>query len=493
MSALRLRNMVRTMAGIAVAALLMTVAVVPAAARATAEEPPLRDERESWRVGVLPFAAGDLASEDAWLARSIPLLMLESLSVLTHHQLSAAERDARRRRIVEDAQAAAGRRLAEEKRTRDRLLLADLSDDVRADRLEAANRRVREARRALDRLLAVEPADVVMTTVRPIEFFRGGGELLPAGLTRGQAAAQHDLDLVITGSVERLDREFLVVEIAAFSAVQEREVYRDIEVLTVDDVPPLVDAMVERVAETVLGRPWAHLTVTTDVPGAAILVDGELVGFGRTEARFLEPGSRRVVVTHEDIQLTDTVVLAPGGSERVTFVLPQPERPVVRVESEPSGADVYVDSVWRGRTPIELERPHQTATVLLQRTGSLDSRFTIGPRSPDRVVRELAPDIVGWGEQTTAARDRFYRALGFFVVSLPAPIILNGVYENLAVLYASGTPDGLSDRESDRLIATANTVYWGYWASVGVSGGLFVNLVVQLVRYIRTAESYHFH
>ncbi len=483
----------RSMKTAAMIALLIGFAAIPALARATPEAPPLRDDRPVWRIGVLPFAATDLEPEDAWLARSIPLLMLETLSPLGEHRLSDAERNARRVRVLEAAQAEAGRALAEETRTRDRLLLADLSDDVRADRREAASRRVADARRALDRVMAMEAGAVIVPLTRPIEFFRGGAELMPAGLTRGQAASQHDLDLILSGSVDRLDREFLVVEIAAYSVAREREVYRDLEVIALDDIAPLVEAMVERVAETVLGRSWAHLTVTTNTPEAALLVDGALVGFGTATSRFLEPGPRRVVVSYESVQREETVVLLPGSAERIEVVLAPPRSGQIAVESEPPGADVYVDSVWQGRTPVELNRPHHTATVLLQREGSLDSRFTIGPQTPDRVVRDLASDIIGWTEQTTAARDRFYRALGFFVVSLPAPIILNGVYENLSILYASGTPTGLSDRESDRLLATANTVYWGYWASVGVSSGLFANLVVQLVRYIRTAESYHFH
>ncbi|TVQ99657.1 MAG: PEGA domain-containing protein [Spirochaetaceae bacterium] len=489
----RALDLSRSMKTAAMIALLIGCAAIPAMARATPEEPPLRDDRPVWRIGVLPFAGTDLEPEDAWLARSIPLLMLETLSPLGEHRLSDAEREARRVRVLEKAQATAGRTLAEENRARDRLLLADLSDDVRADRREAADLRVTEARRALNRLLAMEADEVIVPVTRPIEFFGGGAELIPTGLARGQAASQHDLDLVLSGSVDRLDREFLVVEIAAYSVAQEREVYRDLEVIALDDIAPLVEAMVERVAETVLGRPWAHLTVVTNTPNAALLVDGELVGFGSATSLFLEPGSRRVVVSYESVQHQETVVLLPGRFERIDVALPQPQSGRVVVDSEPSGADVYVDSVWRGRTPVALNRPHHTATVLLQREGSLDSRFTIGPQTPDRVVRDLAPDIVGWTEQTTAARDRFYRALGFFVVSLPAPIILNGVYENLAVLYASGTPAGLGSSESDRLLATANTVYWGYWASVGVSSGLFANLVVQLVRYIRTAESYHFH
>jgi hypothetical protein len=475
-------------------AFLMVITPVFLTARATPEAEVFpRDETEHWRVGIMPFDAIDLEPHDEWLARSIPLMFLESLSVLREHHLSDAERRARQARILESAQAAAGRVLDQERRSRDRLLFTDITPETREERRDAALKRVAAAQKELNRLLSLEPRVVSVPLSKPIDFYEQARELLPAGLSRGRSARVHNLDLVVYGSVERLDAEFLVIDVFVYSAAQERVVFRDTDVLLPDQVVGLLDEMVDRMAETLLGRTWASLSITASRRDAAIIVDGRLYGFGAVTADFLEPGQRRVVVVHEDVEMIDTVVLLPAERAELAFDLPEPVEDVLSIRSEPMGADVYVDSVWRGRTPLELPRPTRTATVLLQRENHLDSRFLIGPQSPDSMSRILASDIVGWSEETLATRDRFYRSLGFFVLSLPVPIILNGVYNNLYTFFSVGTPPGLNQSDADRLNMAGSALYWGYWTSVGVSTGLFVNMAVQLVRYIRAAESYHFH
>ncbi|TVQ37956.1 MAG: PEGA domain-containing protein [Spirochaetaceae bacterium] len=458
--------------------------------RARPEEPaPPIDERKTWRVGVLPFDAAGLTPEQRSLARSVPMLLLETFAGLREHRLSEDERDAQRRLILDAAVVSAGSALDREIRARDRLLFTDVTREVREERLEAAEERVAEARARFERLEAIQPAQIEVAARKPLEIRPSGAELLPVGVSPREIARRERLDYVFSGSIRPLDDEYLILEIYGYSAAQQRTLLRDTEILRPEEVLELIDGVVGRVAEAVLGRPWANLTVRSSQPDAAVLVDGMLYGFGAVTIQHLEPGRREVTVTYEDREHVETMVLLPFERAELTVEFAAVEIGTIVIESEPRGADVYVDSVWMGRTPIAVNRPQQPSTVLLQRDGHHSSRFVVGPESPEVITRQLASDIVGWSEQTRMQRDRFYRSLGFFVVSLPAPIILNGVYDNLfTLLAAEPVPD-----DADRLRRTGNTVYWAYWGSVGVSSGLFVNMAVQLVRYIRAAESYHFH
>lgn len=474
--------------------LFAAAATVDVQARAQTEEPaPPIDERETWRVGVLPFDTVDLLPEELSLGRTVPLLILDALSALREHRLDAAERDARRKQILDGARLSAGRALDREIRTRDRLLFADITAETRAARLESADERVTAARSEYRRLADLDVARIEVPGVKPVELRPGAGELLPASRSARTAAREGRLDFVLSGAVERLDDEFLILELFGYCAARERTVLQDTLVLRPEEIAEQVDQLIDRAAEVVLGRQWAHLTVRSTETDAAVQVDGVLYGFGAVTVQYLEPGPRDVRVSHEGREQTQTVVLLPFERAEVELDFPVAVGDTITIESEPAGADIYLDSVWVGRTPADIARPRRPSTVVLQRDGFHTSRFPLRADSPDRISRNLAPDVIGWSELTLEQRDRFYRSLGFFVVSLPVPIILYGVYDNLATFFVAGTPPGLDPGEADRLVGVANTVQGAYWVSVGVSTGLFVNMAVQLVRYIRAAESYHFH
>ena len=477
-------------------ALLLALVLQPALlpARGRPEQPALpQDQRESYRIGVLPFESSGLTPEQQTLTRSIPLLVLDTLSGLREHRLSEAERQAHRLRVLEAAQIDAGRALDREIRARDRLLFADITAETRAERLESAEERVALARADYQWLAAIQPGQVEIAARKPLEVRPSAGQLLPGGVSARETARRERLDYLFSGSIRALDDEYLVLEISGYSAAQQRTLLRDTEVLRAEEIFELIDEVIGRAAEAALGRPWANLTVNSSQPDAAVAVDGMLYGFGAVSVNWLEPGPRQVSVSYQDREHRETVVLLPFEHAELSVELEAVETSTITVESNPPGADVYIESVWSGRTPVALPRPQQPQIAILQREGHHSARVVLGPDAPAVVSRRMASDIVGWSEQTQAQRDRFYRSLGFFVLSLPAPIILNGIYDNLFTLFGAGTPAELDPDAADRLMRSGNTVYWAYWGSVGVSTGLFVNMALQLVRYIRTAESYHFH
>jgi hypothetical protein len=164
----------------------------------------------------------------------------------------------------------------------------------------------------------------------------------------------------------------------------------------------------------------------------------------------------------------------------------------VRIESTPTGADVYLGSIWQGVTPITLDRPGAARTVILSREGFLDETVVLSEEVPNRVSRELVPDPGNWPEVVQERRDRFYRAFGWFALSIPVPVMLNGMYQDIAALYPGGQPSPeLSEAEANRLAGTANTMLWSARGTAVVSAGLFVNMMVHLIRYTRAGEYAH--
>jgi len=148
--------------------------------------------------------------------------------------------------------------------------------------------------------------------------------------------------------------------------------------------------------------------------------------------------------------------------------------------------------VWQGVTPLALPRPGTPQTVILSAEGFLDETVVLSPEAPGEIVRELVPDPGNWPEVVQERRDRFYRAFGWFALSIPVPVMLNGMYQDIAALYPGGQPSSeLSDAEAQRLAGTANTLLWSARGATVVSVGLFVNMTVHLIQYIRAGQYAH--
>lgn len=137
----------------------------------------------------------------------------------------------------------------------------------------------------------------------------------------------------------------------------------------------------ERSANVTLGRgevkrllfvlrplPLARLEVASLPPGAGVYINGRYRG--KTPAQFqLSPGNYTLELVKDGYErYAVNVTLSPGEFREVLAKLAQ--RPsVLRVISSPSGASVYVNGGFKGRTPLELELPPGNYTVTLASEG----------------------------------------------------------------------------------------------------------------------------
>ncbi|MCG8478014.1 MAG: hypothetical protein MI724_02885, partial [Spirochaetales bacterium] len=137
-------------------------------------------------------------------------------------------------------------------------------------------------------------------------------------------------------------------------------------------------------------------------------------------------------------------------------------------------------------------RPTQETSYTIAREGYYDSRVVVGPDSPSRIERVLIAADGDWVESVERSRDRFYRSFGAFVLSVGVPILINGVYQNYTGLYPGGVArSDLSQEEQDRLQPQVDALFYGYYVGIGLSAGLFANMIWRLVDYVQTAQGYH--
>jgi len=130
---------------------------------------------------------------------------------------------------------------------------------------------------------------------------------------------------------------------------------------------------------------YATVSITSNPPGADVYGDG--VYIGQTSASHpltftqVEPGIHTILISksgYRDYTATTTVVAGRDYNVDVTLsAVPNPTTGSVSVTSSPSGAEVYLDNIFRGLTPVTLDSLDPGSyTVLLRLPGYSDWNAT---------------------------------------------------------------------------------------------------------------------
>ncbi len=451
------------------------------------------EEREYLRLGFSEFSAGAVPGEYRYLARSLPLVLVESLADIPERRRSPEELRAAAEEALDRLESETVSRIADLVDERDELLFTETGEEREQER-SRINEELASLRDLLAAVRATEAVSVAETLSDrlPLEVVRESEEqpLFVDGEPL-EEARRHELDLLLGGRM-RYDDGYLFVEFElAVAATGEIQTTAS-TLVRPEDAFDEIEPLLPRITASLLNRDFAVLTIETDEPRAAISLDGSVFGFGSVRLRYLEPGTyelRAGAAGYRDY--TDDIEIDASEERKITIELDPVERTEVTVDSDPPGAELYVGGEWRGRTPLTIERPIGPRSAELRLEDHAASRFVLEPRGPDRISRVLAPDTVDLSTELRDRREGFYRSLGWFAVSVPVPLILSGIWQN-RVDYLVDNQAAMSVDEQERFIRTTNTIDLVRWGGVAVSGGLLVNSVIQLVRYIRASQYYHF-
>ena len=453
-----------------------------------------------FRVGYAALSFESLAPEFRYIATTIPRLLLEPIAAITSHRLTDEERTARALLVLDAAVESGVAAVHTAVQRRDQLLFDPLTS---ASQRQSADEALKTARETLAISQAMIVDDVPVPAEVAVELMEGNtsGQLLDAvtvdpapGEAGGPAplAEQHRLDLLVWGTVEEI-QGYLAVDLYVYVAASGQSELVGGTVARAEDLVGEAEYVAADLAATLLGREWGSLRIEADVAESLIYVDSELVGFGSAKLDFLESGPVVIDIVADGHQtVRREVVVRPGETTIVRLVLEPSVARTVRLESAPAGADVYVDSVWRGTTPLTLPHGSSPAIVRLEREGFLDSRFVVDPSSPDRITRALLPGTVDWGAEIREKRDRFYGSFSWFVISVPAVMLLNGAYQNVLAAFPRVDGGELTPTERALFAQRGNIFYWSFLGATFVSGGLLVNTVISLLDYISVGEGAHF-
>jgi hypothetical protein len=448
------------------------------------------DQEPNWTVGVAAFSGRNLEAENQYLRHSFPLALRERLSGVRLHFFGEEEREGYRRAVIRRATRRKVEELEKLRGERDALFFQDREAGELERERASYEQRIRQAVEELARLTALDPAAIEVPERKEVRLAEGprGEVLLPeAGRAPLAAAAEQKVNLLIYGSFEEI-QEYLYLEVRAVDATLEREVYAYTDAVGREGLGPVMEAAVEDLTKVLWGRDWASLAVTAAPPEARIFLDDSLLGSGEVHQDFVSPGERSLRVELEGYEtLTRRLEVEPYSLTELDIALEKLSESLISVGSEPLGAALYRGSTWLGITPLEVARPQTLARFLLRLEGFRDEPLYLGPTSPAAVSFSLAPAEADLFARQKRERNRFYSAFGLFALSLPLPIFSWSLVGDYMVGYQRAVAN--SDlSEAQRLQGIGNGFYYTYLGTLGLSTGLAVNMLIQLVRYVRSAD-----
>jgi hypothetical protein len=465
-----------------------------------------QDPEQDWSVAFAAFQGIGLSDEHLYLTRSLPLLLRERVSPVHTHFFGEEERTGYQRWVLDQEKRRLGQALQQLRQERDELLFRDVTPTARAEQLAGVDDKIKEAVARLNAVAGADPSVVQFADRKPIRFPQGGGappaETGVAGgetaqtlieapvLSPLRAARQEQVNVLVWGSLEEI-QGYLYLEVRAVDAHLGRETFYYREAAEPEELSARLEGAAADLSRVLWGRDWASLSVETTPPNALVYVDGAYVGRSPVEVDYLVPGSVELKADAPGYRIeTLRVELPPYVQTRASIVLEaRPEVPLL-VSSQPPGASVYEGSMWLGKTPLTVQRPESLSRFVLRLEGYPEQVLYLGPQSAGTVEVAFqlgAPDA---GELQSRRRNSFYLAFGVFAASVPLPFFLWAAANDAYAAYqqAISPASTVPLAEAERLAGQVQGFYGGYVATLGVSVALFVNMMVYLVRYIRSAD-----
>jgi hypothetical protein len=243
-----------------------------------------------------------------------------------------------------------------------------------------------------------------------------------------------------------------------------------------------------QIAGTVLGRAWSLVAFAPSPPDASLYMDGIMAASGASPALYLSPGDHDIRISaggYRDV--SRRLSLEPDKEMRIDDTLEKIAAGHVSISSNPSGADLYVDSLWKGKTPIVVDRPAVRSRGVLASPGFYDLSFGLAPVSPPDLSFDLKKDVGKRDLAQTKARDEFYFSLGVFAFSLPLPLFSYALSIDFAVktldLTGQGSPAAAAQAQTTSTIFLA-----AYYAGIALSASLFTWMVTRIVHYVKVTD-----
>jgi formylglycine-generating enzyme required for sulfatase activity len=148
--------------------------------------------------------------------------------------------------------------------------------------------------------------------------------------------------------------------------------------------------------EYVLSPGWATVTLSTEPAGASVMIGDRQLGQTPVTFELLE-GSHEIILLKQDYSpFAMKLDVAAGTSLSPDPVILQFAPALIELNSNPDGATVTVDSVYKGRTPLTIDisaKKEHTVTLSLQGYKESSQKVLLEPGQERKLAFSLEPEL----------------------------------------------------------------------------------------------------
>ena len=350
-----------------------------------------------------------------------------------------------------------------------------------------------------NQVLKRDAEDSVRTAVVSLEKPDDGiiFEKIPGAI--GETADKYDLDLVVYGFIETID-QYKYVEVRLWNNIVEQDKYIWRTAVSPENINDMLEPGLNGIKTAVYGRSWAELSVKGP-DNCMIYLNGSFKGIGSLNSISVTPGTVDIELRKSgSISRKERVEVTAETLTELEYDMQEIEKGAVIVQTWPAGADVYLDSIWIGKSPVKIELKNRTSAIRITKEGYEERNFFFEKESEKLLNINLKPVVAERDEWIPASRKRFYTSMGSFMLSIPLTSLFSSMldqsrdayYREMDILNpdSNGDPTLFFNRndETDRLFSLNRAEYALYIASLGLNVFLFLDTIIQAVEYVGSVD-----
>jgi len=359
--------------------------------------------------------------------------------------------------------------------------------------LKQSEKKVGEAKKKLDSFLSGNMAAEDLyenMIIRELKLYQSHQGLLPYWNRdeRQSKARQEKIDFLVYGEV-RLAANIYVVSVSLYSTFMDADIWEYENYASENSFQEMLDEISKALTIAVSGKAYSRLKFFTDPPGSRLEING--LPYNSKSAIFFEPVSLHLRFEARGYKTEEirTAVL-PGDEKDITVKLEALKGVDLKLDSEPEGAAVYLDGLLMGQTPLVLAGITQAGLLRLSLDNYESMQLVLNGNSGpmQKKIRLDKKESSSFDERYEVKKSAFYKALGLFVLSLPATVLSAGLFQTqYYTLYGAA-----QDYSHNTTYSSLETSFYFYQAAFWVSSALTlagaVNAGIKLAKYISFAQ-----
>lgn len=442
---------------------------------------------DTFSVGISVFDGESLSANNHYLQQSIPILLSAYIRPADVHILSDTETNVLIENHHKDKILKKKKQITALHDQRDSLLFDDSPASAQYDSL---TKKIQQESRELEVLIAAGPQSTIENKKIEISFTNDpaeGKQLYEIKEPLQQVCESNNLDYLVTGVLDQIEN-YLIIELSIYSAVEEKRIFTYEVASGFTEIESSVKKSAIGIIGHIMNREWSLLEINADRE-ASIFVNDTFFGIGSNSLEYFYPGKYEIRVQKSGFEIYQTEVeLGPGEIHQLEVELVKQSTRSVRVSSAPKDADVYINSLWAGKTPLETEAPDTTVFIVIKKEGYMDYKRILKSGDNAAITVNLIRSIVDENSIFQKRKNEFYDSMAMFALSVGVSVVLKGIEVNQTEQYLQYY-DGTESPEQDAALRDLGIIFYTYQGSVFINGVLFVNMLYKLNGYIEAGEA----